>query len=120
MYLSVFLYKVSIALAPRPAPAFKLIHTHSVPTGHCRGMDRQQVRIQSAGVRVGPHVPQLLTRRTREPLAGKGTAQGPLGRAASQLTQGPGSCLFVSMPTVPIHRGRYWMWWTLMMVQRHP
>lgn len=84
-----FFIKFLLPLPLAPAPAFKLIHTHSVPTGHCRGVDCQRVRIQSAGVKVGHHVPQLLTRRTREPLAGEGTAQGPLGRAASQLTQGP-------------------------------
>lgn len=89
MLSSVLLYKISISLAPHPSTCFKPIHTHSIPTGHCRGLDCQRVRLQSAGVRVGPHVPQLSTRRTQEPLEGGGMAQGPLGRTAFQLTQGP-------------------------------
>lgn len=89
MHSSVLLYKISISLAPHPTTCFKPIHTHSIPTGHYRGLDCQRVRLQSAGVRVGPHVPQLSTRRTQGPLEGGGMAQGPLGRTASQLTQGP-------------------------------
>ena len=87
MHSSVLLYKISISLAP--TTCFKPIHTHSIPTGHYWGLDCQRVRLQSTGVRVGPHVPQLSTRRTQEPLESGGMAQGPLGRTASLLTQGP-------------------------------